>query len=359
MMGSDGMSYAPSAPRDEKVCGKGEFVVAAAGLIHGHIYGMCQNLQEAGADIAYVYDRDPALVALFGKQFPDAQPVDDLEAILENKSIRMVATADIPSQRGPLGLRVLGAGKHFFSDKAPFTDSRQLAAARAATKRTGLKWGVCYSERLQNKAAVLAGNLIQQGRIGEVVQVLGMGPHRLNAPTRPPYFFKKAQYGGILCDIGSHQIEQFLYYTGSGDAKIAYSAVANYNHPDYPELEDFGEAALAGTRGQSGYFRIDWFTPDGLGTWGDGRTFILGTEGYIELRKYIDIARAKRENHLYLVDGKGEHYLDAEKEVPFFPYFGALIRDCLDGTETAMSQDHAFTAADLCLKAQEMAVVLR
>jgi predicted dehydrogenase len=217
---------------------------------------------------------------------------------------------------------------------------------------------VYFSERLHVECAVYAGQLVMEGAIGRVIQTIGTGPHRLSAASRPAWFFEHQKYGGILCDIGSHQGEQFLYYTGSQDARINYSAVANYNNPDYPELEDFGEASLTGDNGASGYYRVDWFTPDGLRTWGDGRTVILGTKGYIELRKYIQIAGENPQgDQLYLVDEKGEHHIPCAGKVGY-PFFGQLILDCLNRTESAMTQEHAFKAAELCLQAQAQAVRL-
>jgi predicted dehydrogenase len=214
---------------------------------------------------------------------------------------------------------------------------------------------VYYSERLHVECAIHAGVLVRQGVIGRVVQVLGLGPHRLNAPSRPGWFFERAKYGGILCDIGSHQIEQFLYYSGAEDARVSHAAAGNFANPGYPELEDYGEASLIAEDGASGYFRVDWLTPDGLRTWGDGRTFILGTEGYIELRKYIDVARDAEGDQLYLVNAEGEQHLELRGKVGF-PFFGELIVDCLNRTEKAMTQEHAFKAAELCLKAQAAAV---
>ena len=231
----------------------------------------------------------------------------------------------------------------------------QLARAREKTAKTGLKYMVYYSERLHVESAVYAGQLIQEGAIGRVVQVIGMGPHRINAPSRPEWFFKKEKYGGILCDIGSHQIEQFLFFSGAKDAKVLHSKVANYRHKQYPELEDFGDATLVADNGATNYFRVDWLTPDGLGTWGDGRTFILGTDGYIELRKYIDVARDQQGDHLYLVNHEGERHFSLHGQVGY-PFFGQLILDCLNRTENAMTQEHAFKAAELCLIAQQQAV---
>lgn len=352
-MSASGMDYAPQG-RPAPVVGPGEFAFAAMHLDHGHIYGMCAGLTEAGAELRWVYDPDPARLAAFSRRFPQARVARSADEVLEDPAVRLVAAAAIPCDRGPLGLRVMAAGKDYFTDKAPFTSLAQLEDARAAVAASGRKYMVYYSERLHNESAVYAGELVARGAIGRVIQVLGLGPHRLSAASRPPWFFVRAQYGGILCDIGSHQIEQFLHYSGAADAELRMAAVANYAHPEHPELEDFGEASFVADNGCSGYFRVDWFTPDGLGTWGDGRMLILGTDGYIELRKYIDVARAREGDQLYLVNAEGEQHLALSGKVGF-PFFGLLIRDCLERGERAMTQAHAFKAAELCLRAQAAA----
>lgn len=351
---NDGMNYAPQG-KPAPVVGKGEFAFAAVALDHGHIYGQTNGLVEAGGDLKWVYDPDPAKVEAFRGKFPNVQVARSLDEVLQDPEVRLVAAAAVPSERGPLGVRVMNHGKDYFTDKTPFTTLEQLDAARKTAAETGRKYMVYYSERLHVESAVFAGQLIEQGAIGRVVQMIGTGPHRLNAPSRPEWFFQKEKYGGILCDIGSHQIEQFLYYSGNQDAKVLHSKVANYKNKQYPELEDFGDATLVGDNGATFYFRVDWLTPDGLGTWGDGRMFILGTDGYIEIRKYIDVARQKSGNHLYLVDHKGEQHFELSGQVGY-PFFGRLILDCLNRTENAMTQEHAFKAAELCLKAQEAAI---
>jgi predicted dehydrogenase len=353
----EGLSYAPQGlPR--AVVAPDEFRFAAVALDHGHIYGMCRGLIAAGASLRWVYDPDPQQVAAFRQRFPEARPARSLDEILDDRSIALVAAAAVPNLRGPLGVRVMQAGKDYFTDKCPFTSLAQLAEARAAVAATGRKYMVYYSERLHVESAVYAGELIAQGAIGRVIQVLGLGPHRLSAGKRPAWFFKKAQYGGILCDIGSHQVEQFLFYSGAGDATIRMAAVANYNHPQYPELEDFGELSLLGDNGASGYARVDWFTPDGLRSWGDGRMLILGTNGSIELRKYLDVGRDPTGDQVYLVNDSGEEHLQVRGQVGF-PFFGRLIRDCLGRTELAMTQTHAFKAAELSLQAQAQAELVR
>ncbi len=355
MANADGMNYAPKG-KPQPVCERGEFVFAAMALDHGHIYGMCNGLTEAGGVLKYVYDPDPAKVEKFCQAFPGVKAASEAE-IFEDRSVRLVAGAAVTSKRGALGLKVMDHGKDYFTDKAPFTTMEQLQQAKAKVQQTGLKYAVYYSERLHVESAVYAGQLIKDGAIGRVTQVIGLGPHRLNAPSRPQWFFEREHYGGILCDIGSHQIEQYLFFADAKDATVVRSQVANHAHPEYPELEDFGEAMLVGENGTTNYFRVDWFTPDGLGTWGDGRTIILGTKGYIELRKYVDIARDAQGDHVYLVDQQKEYHFPVHGQVGY-PFFGELILDCLNRTEKAMTQEHAFKAAELCLRAQEQAVVL-
>lgn len=353
MSSKEGFNYAPSG-RPAPVIKPGEFIFAAAYLDHGHIYGQCNGLIEAGGVLKYVYDTDPARVEAFRAKFPQVQVVDSFERILEDKEIKLVAAAAIPSERGPIGCRVLKAGKDYFTDKSPFTTLEQLAEARRVVAETGRKYMVYFSERLHVESTWYVGELLQQGAIGKVLQVINLAPHKLSKPSRPEWFFDKSRYGGILTDIGSHQFEQFLAYTGAKDATINFARVENFNNPDKPGLEDFGEASLQADTGASYYCRLDWFTPDGLQAWGDGRLFILGTDGYIEVRKYMDFARDTGGELVFIADHKKEQQINCKGKVGF-PFFGRLILDVLNRTENAMTQEHAFKAAELSLRAQEMA----
>jgi predicted dehydrogenase len=350
-MKSDGMNYAPKG-KPNPVVNPGEFTFSAIALDHGHIYGMCNGLLEAGATMKYVYDPDPEKVRRILETFPQARAAQSKDQVLNDKETRLIASAAVTNLRCSLGLEAMKAGKDYFTDKAPLTTLGQLDQAKETVARTKQKFMVYYSERLHVEGAVYAGHLIEAGAVGRVLQVIGLGPHRLNAPSRPAWFFKKEQYGGILCDIGSHQIEQFLYFAGARDARVVSSQIANYAHPEYPELDDFGDAMLVGDNGCTNYFRVDWFTPDGLRTWGDGRTLILGTEGYIEIRKYVDIcAETMQGDHVLLVNKSGEKRYSVSGQVGF-PFFGQFILDCINRTENAMTQEHAFKAAELCVKAQ-------
>lgn len=350
---ADGMRYAPRGKLNP-VCNRGEFRLAVIGLDHGHIFGMCNGLLEAGAELVSVYDPDSAKVRDFHTMYPNAKIASSEQEILDDPTIQLVASAAIPSNRCDLALRVMDHGKDYFADKPMLTTIEQLERARMRIRTTGRKYAAYFSERLHVESAVYAGELIQNGAIGKVIQVMGLGPHRLNTQTRPAWFFQKENYGGILCDLGSHQIEQLLYFTGAQDAKVLHSKVANYHHLDHPGFEDFGDATLVADNGATQYFRVDWFTPDGLSSWGDGRTFILGTDGYIELRKYLDVARDPAGDHVYWVDHAGEHHLAVHGQIGY-PYFGQLILDCLNRTENAMTQAHAFKATELAILAESQA----
>jgi predicted dehydrogenase len=338
-------------PKPAAVVKPGEFVFAAAHLDHSHINGQCEALIAAGGTLKWVYEPDEKKLEAFQTKFPQAKSARSLDEILSDTEVKLVAAAAVTSERGPIGCRVMEGGKDYFTDKAPFTTIEQLEQARSVAARTGRKYMVYYSERIHNESSMFATDLVQQGAIGRVLQVIGLGPHRLNKPSRPAWFFEREKFGGILCDIGSHQFEQFLTFTGSTDASVLHSAIANFENPETPTFEDFGEASLIGNSGASNYIRVDWFTPKGLSTWGDGRTFILGTKGTIELRKYVEVGREKTGNHVYIVDEHGEQHLQVTGQVGF-RFFGELILDCLNRTEKAMTQAHAFKAAELCLRAQ-------
>ena len=351
--GAAGLVVTSALPRETRGgTAAGRIKFAVIGLNHGHIYGQTEAVLRGGGELVSFYAPEADLAAAFAKRYPQAKQARSEKEILDNKSIQLVVSASIPNERAPLGVRVMQHGKDFMVDKPGITTLEQLAEARRVQKETGRIYSIMYSERLENRATVKAGALVKAGAIGKVVQTIGLGPHRMNAGTRPEWFFDRNRCGGILCDIGSHQFDQFLFFTGSSRADVVASQVGNVHHPQYPGFEDFGDVMLRGDGG-SGYIRVDWFTPDGLNTWGDGRLTILGTDGYIELRKNVDIAGREGGNHLFLVDKKETRYIDCKEEP--LPYGTQLVDDVLNRTETAMPQAHCFLATELALKAQKAA----
>jgi predicted dehydrogenase len=324
---------------------------AVIGVNHGHINGQIASVTAGGGRLVSFFAKEPDLAAAFAKRYPDAKPAREAKEILEDPSIPLVLSASIPNERAPLGAEVMRHGKDFLVDKPGATTIEQLAELRRVQARTGRIYAVLI-ERHEHKATARAAELVKAGAIGRVVQTIGLGPHRMNPESRPPWFFKREQYGGVLVDLASHHIDQFLFFTGSTKAEIVAAQVGNVNHPQYPELEDFGDVMLRGNGG-TGYVRVDWFTPAGLGVFGDGRLTVMGTDGYIEIRKSIDIAGRPGGSHLFLADGKPARYIDTS-DVPL--RFGErLVDDVLNRTETANPQSQTFLAMEIALQAERQA----
>jgi len=324
----------------------------AIGLNHDHIYGQTNVLLKAGAELVSFFAAEADLAAAYQKKYPQAKLARSADEILEDTSIHLIASAITPNERAGLGIKAMQHGKDFFSDKPGITTLKDLEAARNVQAQTHRIWSIFYGERLESAATIKAAELIRAGAIGKVVQTLGLGPHRASFASRPPWFFNPQKYGGIICDIGAHQADQFLFLTGSETAEVVCAQVANYHHPQYDGFEDYGDAILRSDNA-TGYFRIDWFSPDGLNTWGDGRLTVIGSEGYIEIRKNVDIAGRTGGNHLFLVDNKKTEYIDCSK-MPL-PFGQNLVNDILHRTETAMPQATCFMATEIALKAQAAA----
>jgi predicted dehydrogenase len=322
------------------------------GLNHGHIYAQTEAMIRGGGQLVSFFAKENDLADAYSKKYPDAKRALSEKEILEDNSIQLVISASIPSDRAPLGIEVMKHGKDFLVDKPGVTTLKQLAEVRKVQKETKRLYTVMYSERVENGATVKAGELVKSGAIGNVIQTIGMGPHRINLPSRPQWFFDKKYFGGIICDIGSHQCDQFLFFTNSTKAEVLSSQTGNVHYPQYPSFEDFGDLTVRGDGG-AGYIRVDWFTPDGLNTWGDGRLTIMGTDGYIEIRKNVDIAGREGGNHLFLVDKKETRYFDCSKEP--LPFGEQFVSDVANRTNTAMSQEYCFLATELALTAQEKA----
>lgn len=322
------------------------------GLNHGHVYAQTDAMIRGGGQLVSFFAKENDLAEAYSKRYPGAKRASSEKEILEDDGIQLIVSASIPSDRAPLGIEVMKHGKDFLVDKPGVTTLKQLAEVRKIQKETKRHYIVMYSERVENGATVKAAELVKSGAIGNVIQTIGMGPHRINLASRPQWFFDKKYFGGIICDIGSHQCDQFLFFTNSTKVEVLSSQTGNVHYPQYPGFEDFGDLTVRGDGG-TGYIRVDWFTPDGLNTWGDGRLTIMGTDGYIEIRKNVDIAGREGGNHLFLVDKKETRYFDCSN-VPL-PFGEQFISDVLNRTNTAMSQEHCFLATELALTAQEKA----
>lgn len=329
------------------------FRFAAIGLAHGHVFDMTRRLQEAGAELVACWDDDPVNLAAFARAYPSADTTRAVDALLEDRAIDLIVSAAIHDERATLGIRALQHDKDFLCTKPGFTTLEQLEAVRRAHAATGRRYIVYFGERFGNPATVRASEVVHSGAIGCIVHTAGFGPHRLlGRVERPAWVFQRARYGGILNDLASHQIDQFLHFTGSQSVEIAAATVANHHHPQFADFEDYGELLLRG-EAATGFIRVDWLSPAGLDTWGDVRLFLLGTEGYIEVRKTWDVQGRAGTDHLFLVDNRGEHYIAAEDTR--LTFMRDFLADLQQRTETAVAQAHIFRVSELALHAQAQA----
>jgi predicted dehydrogenase len=328
------------------------FAFGVVGINHGHIYGQTKVMIDAGCRLKSFYAPEDDLAAAYSKAFPQARRVADEREILEDPEVLLVVGAGILADRAPMAVRAMRHGKDVMLDKPGATTLAQLEDLRRAQAETGRILSILYSEHYIQPSTIAAGDMVRAGAIGRVLQTIGLGPHRVGNYARPDWFWRRERTGGILADIASHQVEQFLFFTGSEDAEVVASQVANFDHPDRPEFEDFGDVLLRSSHA-TGYIRVDWFTQDGLPVWGDGRLFMLGTQGTIELRKYIDIAGKPGGDHLFVVDRQGTRHVDCS--ATRITYGEQLRDDVLNRTDTAMPQAHCFRATEIALTAQAKA----
>ena len=325
---------------------------AAIGLNHDHIYMQVDRMTAAGGALVSFHAAEDDLAADFLKAYPHAKRTASQMEIMDDESIQLILTAAVPSERAGIGITAMRHGKDVMTDKPGATSRAQLDELKKVQAETGRIYSIYYEERLESRATTRALELVQAGAIGKFVHLIGLGPHLIRRAERPSWFFERARYGGIIADLGSHQCDQFIHFADTLDVEVSFARVANRANPDVPDLKDFGEACLAAPDA-SGYIRLDWFTPKGLPVFGDCRLMIVGTEGTIEVRKYIDVGHAGSEDNLFLVDGTSIRRIDCSDVL--LSYGQQLADDILNRTETAMSQARCFKAAELALTAQAMA----
>jgi predicted dehydrogenase len=326
---------------------------AVIGLSHVHALSMTEallGLPEVACD--GFAPEDTPVARGFQSVFSDLRP-RPREDLLGDPAIDLVLCADVNGLRGSVLAEALAAGKHVFVDKPPVTTLQDLETVERAAKKNGKLFFVYFGERLDNPLLLKTKQLIGEGRIGRVVNFIGLGPHKLSIEHRPAWMFDPALYGGILNDIASHQVELFTWLTGQQVARFR-SRVGNFGTPQYPTFEDFGDAWFEGDGGATGYVRVDWFTPDALPTWGDIRQMLVGTEGTLEIRSNINVGSADAGPVLLLTtrESAPEVVDPGDIDTAWAP---KLVADIQDGVNRLMPHDRTFQALRTVLSMQSQA----
>jgi len=321
---------------------------AAIGLDHRHVYDMTEGLLKAGAEcVGYNPDTtDPRVLAGFRKRFPNV-PEASRDRLLDDPSIEFIVLSAVPRDRAALTIEAMRRGKDVMSDKPGVTTSEQLEAVRHTVHATGRLWSICVG-RVASPALQETVRVVHSGELGRLVQVVSLAPHRLNRALRPAWFFDQPAYGGIINDIGVHSIDQFLALADVAEAEIESSTIGAFGTE--PEgFEDFAEFILR-TPSVRGYCRVDWFTPDGLPTWGDGRLFLVGTHGTLELRKNLDIEGRPDSDHMFVAGRERTRHVDCSAlPVTYYRDFITAVRT---RDFSALPQEQVFTVCRMALRAQ-------
>ena len=324
---------------------------AAIGLDHRHVYDLTAGLLAAGA-VCAGYDpetSDPRVLGGFRKRFPDI-PAVARDLLLDDPSIDCIVLCAIPRDRAALATEAMRRGKDVMVDKPGVTTEAQLDAVEATVRETGRIWSIALG-RLTSPSVQAALAVARAGELGRLVSLNSLAPHRLNRALRPDWIFDRDAYGGIINDIGVHAIDQFLAFAAVDDATIAACTIGAFG-TEPAGFEDFAEITLR-SETMTGTMRVDWFTPDGLPDWGDGRLFLVGTDGTLELRKNLDIEGRTGSDHMFVANRQRTRYQACGGFS--ISYYRDFLDDVGDRAGRVVEAGRAFTVCRLALRCQMQA----
>lgn len=336
---------------DERAVG-----IGVIGIEHLHVFELVDGLLGAGAVAIAHADCDDSLGALYADWQPASQ-IMGVEQVLHDDRIDLVVVCGVPSERAAVTCAALHAGKDVLSAKPGVTTAAQLDAVRSAVTASGRRWWVLFSERFANPAVLHAVALARAGAVGDVVAVTGSAPHRLGPDARPEWFFDAERSGGILVDLATHQVDQFLAVTGADPSQVAVVSAAVGAVKDWGSDErrvgfhDIGELVLAGP-GVRGQHRVDFLEPDGFPTWGDTRLMVTGTDGRMEVRIDVHADGGHDPAAVWVTDHVGVRRLRPASEPT---WARDLLADRVDDGERFMSRHHPFDVAAIVLAAAAIA----
>lgn len=335
----------------------GRLVFAAIGLDHGHIIAMCKNLEVHGGYLKWIYDENINKAKMLKKQFPNAKICSSAQEILCDKEVKLIISTIVPNKRAELGIEVLKAGKNYFTDKIPMTSLDQIEAVKKVLETTDKHFFVSFSKRMNNEAAFYATELIKAGAIGRVLQILQVETHTHVAnSSKAEWFYDEKMNGGLLGDFGCHLIEQHLHFSGCEDTKLISSRLSNIKNDKYPNFSDYADMSLLSANGVSGQIRVDWLAPNWINGWGEDRTTIFGSEGYIELGKFYD--EDGNENDMHILNGEGEYFVKVAGKIGL-PFYKDLVLDCIYDTDNSIKFSHIEAVVKLAIEAQEKAIRIK
>ncbi|AJY75158.1 Gfo/Idh/MocA family protein [Paenibacillus beijingensis] len=251
------------------------------GCQHAHIGIFIGEMLELGYSCAGIYEEENhELARSFADKF-GIPVVNDKEQLLSD-SVEIVGCASINDEKIGVIEMCESRGKHIMLDKPAVTSAEGLERLKAVIGRGRIQVGMLLTERF-HPAIYTLKQQIKQGVLGDIVTIGMRKPHRLDAAKRPAWFFSKRQSGGILIDLLVHDFDLLRWLTGK-EIDTAEGVVGKTILPEHPSFYNTVSLQVVMQEGVVAQLYADWHTPQKSWTWGDGRIFVTGTEGFAELR---------------------------------------------------------------------------
>lgn len=251
------------------------------GCEHEHISIFIEEMLELGHECAGIYEAEnKALLESVAEKY-NLPIAEDKEMLLSN-NVDMVGSSAINNQKIDIIELCEERGKHIMVDKPAVTNREDYKRLQAVIDRGQIEVGMLLTERYRPAFSTLK-RYIDEQRLGKIINIGIRKPHKLKPSTRPAWHFSKEQGGGIVIDLFVHDFDLLRWLTG--DEIRGFDGMVTKNMlPEYPTFYDAAAVQVLLKDNTIAQLYADWHTPEASKTYGDGRIFVVGTEGYAELR---------------------------------------------------------------------------
>lgn len=260
--------------------------LAIAGLDHFHIHGFLKEaLAIKETELVGLYDSVPEVLKKSVETY-EVKGYDNLEEMLDKSGADVIVTASVNNEKADIIVKSLERGFPVIADKPLVTTTDDYFRVKHVYEKIkNAKLYMMLTERF-NPPVYTAKKYIEEGKIGKIVNMISIRPHKLNYETRPSWFFKKDLYGGLMNDLGVHDMDIFRWFADCEIVKIQSCFQGNIGYPELAEFSDHSEASVLMADDSTAYVRLDWLTPKAYPTHGDCRFIVIGTTGQLEIFTY-------------------------------------------------------------------------
>lgn len=320
------------------------------GCQHAHIGIFIREMIQLGHRFAGIYEPEPdPLARRLAEEF-GVPLLPDRDALL-GEDVSVIGCAAVNADKIDVVEWCEQHGKHVMLDKPAVTDREGLDRLRAVIARGRIEIGMLLTERFRG-SLLAAKRLIDEGTLGEIVHMGMRKPHLLNAPQRPAWHFDKQRSGGIIVDLLIHDFDLLRWLTGREIVAVD-GFMARAAESPHPGFYDAAGVQAVMDDGATAQLYADWHTPQSSWTWGDGRLFVTGTRGTLELRLEGDPLLGGGEALLLTTDREP---LRRVTELGTAPLITADFLSRMDGSAHALTHADLLAASEAAIAADEKAV---